>query len=152
MSGTDWLLMPLSDLRIEVSVGFTTGCAAITKRVCSLLSAPRQCLSLLVAPNDHGCLSVTLTVCLISPLFSRLDNTTLPPWLSALSHIFGERRGRELCPRELYHTLSGILAWYLISQISLWAFHLIHNSPVGESAKNSCLHVPMAREWETQRG
>lgn len=95
MSGTDWLLMPLRDLRIEVSVGFTTGRAAITKRGSSLLSAPRQCLSLLVAPNDHGCLSVTLTVCLISPLFSRLNDTALPPSLSVLSHIFGERRGEE---------------------------------------------------------
>lgn len=40
-------------------------------------------------------------------------------------------------PSELYHTLSGILGWYLISQISVWAFQLIHNSPAGEWANNS---------------
>lgn len=65
------------------------------------------------------------------------------------------KRGNALRPSELYHTLSGILARYLISQISVWAFHLIHNSPAGESAKNSqllCAYGRMSeRRGETAR-
>lgn len=72
-----------------------------------------------------------------------------PPSLQCCCAPFGRDVGRNAVhPSEPYHTLSGILAWYLISQISLRAFHLIHNSPVGELAKNS---VHFGCLWQQRR-
>ena len=91
------LVAPSSD-RTEVSRGSAIGRGAITNWVSTLLSAPRQCFSLLVAPNDHDCLSVTLTGCLISRPFSRLDETTLPSpavWLLCAVGVFRERSWGE---------------------------------------------------------
>lgn len=95
MLDPEWLVVPLSDRDLRSRRGESTiGRGTITKQGGSLLSTPKQCLSLLVAPIDHGCMSVTLTGCLISRLLSCLDEMALPfPPVWLLS--FGERSGRK---------------------------------------------------------
>lgn len=94
------------------------------------------------------CLPPSLSAAYLYP-FSHRHDTTVPSLAVYLRplRLVGETLEDEAPhPTEPYRTLRGILARYLISQISAQAFHLIHNSPGGGGAIYSRLSDTRQRD------